>query len=277
MFSMKKYLIPILAATLFTAASCGQVGVDKAMVKLFETAAADSAPEEALRRVESQWPVRPYGSDEAETLFDYLTLMAAQAIGEDRVEIIGDGASSELIAEIPGRKNPELVFLICADVTTAADTTGAVVRDDAAAAIASIEVLRLFKSSGLKPGKTVRVVVRQKPAAGAGLAEYVSWSAMRNDRRKNRNRTETNLLQLHLNQCDTLDKHTFYVGEPKPIFEQIENFIPPHFAPYGPYRFVKGPRFVDGGNLPAPYYSYRVSPDEIAKDAAAIASLAYIN
>ena len=265
-------LLPVALALL--ASSCARVSVTEAMSRLYRAASLDSTLKQDYRRIAAEWPDRPYASEEALTATEYLTLLAGGCVGEKHLEIIGEEGRTALVAELPGRKKKEGIILICADITTEKDSSGVLIRSDEASCMAAVEVLRLFKAAKITPDKTVHVVIRQKKAGSEGLGSYVEWLQERKEAGHDAGEV---LLQVHLGSDGSLDPATFYIGEPGMIFEKIREVLPPLFSPYGTYGFASMPRFVDHANLPAPYYRYRVTPETLAEDAAAVASLAFIN
>jgi hypothetical protein len=86
-----------------------------------------------------------------------------------------DVKSYNVIAEIKGTEHPEEVILIGGHLDSWDLSESA--QDDGAGVVQSIEVLRLFKTLGIKTKRTIRVVLfMNEENGGKGGAEYAEWA-----------------------------------------------------------------------------------------------------
>lgn len=94
---------------------------------------------------------------------------------------LGDGESSNIIAEIRGSEKPNEVVLIGAHLDAWDVSTGA--HDDGAGCAHVLEALDLIRRSGLKPKRTIRVVLFTNEENGArGADAYANDAARSNER-----------------------------------------------------------------------------------------------
>ena len=83
--------------------------------------------------------------------------------------------SYNVIAEIKGSEKPKEVIVVGGHLDSWDLAEGA--QDDGAGVVQSIEVLRLFKTLGIKPKKTIRVVLFMNEENGSkGGMKYAEWA-----------------------------------------------------------------------------------------------------
>ncbi len=89
-------------------------------------------------------------------------------------QTLPDVSSYNVIGEIKGSEHPEEVIVIGGHLDSWDLAEGA--QDDGAGIVQAIEVLRLYKASGLKPKRTIRMVAFMNEENGLrGGNEYAAW------------------------------------------------------------------------------------------------------
>lgn len=90
-------------------------------------------------------------------------------------QTLPDVKSYNVIAEIKGTEHPEEVIVIGGHLDSWDLAEGA--QDDGAGVVQSIEVLRLFKTLGIRPKRTIRMVAfMNEENGGKGGAKYAEWA-----------------------------------------------------------------------------------------------------
>jgi hypothetical protein len=86
-----------------------------------------------------------------------------------------DAKSYNVIGEIRGTEHPEQVIVVGGHLDSWDLSESA--QDDGAGVVQSIEVLRLFRTLGIKPKRTIRVVAfMNEENGGKGGAKYAEWA-----------------------------------------------------------------------------------------------------
>jgi carboxypeptidase Q len=90
-------------------------------------------------------------------------------------QTLPDAKSYNVIGEIKGTQYPNEIIVIGGHLDSWDLAEGA--QDDGAGVVQSIEVLRLFKTLGIKPKRTIRVVAfMNEENGGRGGAKYAEWA-----------------------------------------------------------------------------------------------------
>ena len=90
-------------------------------------------------------------------------------------QTLPDAKSCNVIAEIKGSEHPNEVIVVGGHLDSWDLAEGA--QDDGAGVVQSIEVLRLFKTLGIKPKHTIRFVAfMNEENGGKGGAKYAEWA-----------------------------------------------------------------------------------------------------
>lgn len=90
-------------------------------------------------------------------------------------QTLPDARSYNVIGEIKGAEFPNEVIVVGGHLDSWDLAEGA--QDDGAGVVQSIEVLRLFRSLGIKPKRTIRVVAfMNEENGGRGGAKYAEWA-----------------------------------------------------------------------------------------------------
>jgi hypothetical protein len=96
-------------------------------------------------------------------------------------ETLPDVKSYNVIGEIKGTEHPEEIIVVGGHLDSWDLAEGA--QDDGAGVVQSIEVLRLFKTLGIKPKKTIRMVAFMNEENGArGGKKYAEWAKTTNEK-----------------------------------------------------------------------------------------------
>jgi len=96
-------------------------------------------------------------------------------------QTLADAPSYNVIAEIKGTEYPNEVIVVGGHLDSWDLAEGA--QDDGAGVVQSIEVLRLFKTTGYKPKRTIRFVAfMNEENGGKGGAKYAEWAKTNGER-----------------------------------------------------------------------------------------------
>ncbi|MBR5056603.1 MAG: hypothetical protein IKX03_05350, partial [Bacteroidales bacterium] len=218
-----------------------------------------------MTKINRVCPDRPAGSQGAADIVDYFTMAASHSGAEKNLTFLDvpGRKGRDILMEIPG-KNKKSIVLVTAAVDTWSDSLATYNSD--AACIAAYEVLNAFKSQKIKPYNTVRILLYPDcQGAHTGMRPYIDMIKERKD--------ETHTMHLNLTSDPAKPFKTFTVGEPTPVYRAFTKIIPPYFEGYGNYTFERGETTLGDWDLKAPFYHYTVDSNDIAGDAAAIASL----
>jgi hypothetical protein len=194
--------------------------------------------------------------------------------------------SYNVIGEIRGTDYPEQIITVGGHLDAWDNSEGA--HDDGAGCIQAMEVLRLYKSLGIKPKRTVRAVMfMDEEIAQRGGKKYAALAELRN---------ENHYVALESDRGGLLPRG-FGIGT---TGARLENMLAlkKYFSPYGITEFKPGGGGVDIAPLkkfgtplisfvpdPQRYFDYHHSPNdtfeqvnirELQMGSAAIASLLYL-
>ncbi len=198
-----------------------------------------------------------------------------------------DGESANIVGEIRGREKPEEVVLLGGHIDSWDVGTGA--SDDGVGCIVTWEALRLMKTLGIRPRRTVRVVLWTNEENGFGGANaYASRYAAS---------AEKHVLALESDSGVFAPASLGFsgAGAARTLVSQIATLLVPlGFAGIGPSGGGAdiGP-IAEAGGVPtmaylgdaAKYFAIhhtaadtieRIAPEEVSKASAAIAVVAYI-
>jgi carboxypeptidase Q len=96
-------------------------------------------------------------------------------------EILPDVKSYNVIGQIKGTEHPEEVIVVGGHLDSWDLAEGA--QDDGAGVVQAIEVIRLFKSLGIKPKKTIRAIAFMNEENGVkGGKKYAEWAKKSGER-----------------------------------------------------------------------------------------------
>ena len=194
--------------------------------------------------------------------------------------------SYNVIGEIRGTDYPEQIITVGGHLDAWDNSEGA--HDDGAGCIQAMEVLRLYKSLGIKPKRTVRAVMfMDEEIAQRGGKKYAALAELRN---------ENHYVALESDRGGLLPRG-FGIGT---TGTRLENMLAlkKYFSPYGITEFKPGGGGVDIAPLkkfgtplisfvpdPQRYFDYHHSPNdtfeqvnirELQMGSAAMASLLYL-
>lgn len=198
-----------------------------------------------------------------------------------------DAPSHNVIGELRGSEFPDEVILVGGHLDSWDIAPGA--HDNGSGVVQAIEVLRLFRTLGLKPRHTLRCVLFTNEENGLrGSTAYAG--AVKEKREKHLLAIETD--------SGGFQPRGFNLGSTQGDAHQRAARWRPLFEPYGLYAFVKGPGGADVGPLLVQgvpvagltpdsqrYFDYhhttldsldKVSPRELHLGAAALASLIWL-
>lgn len=156
-----------------------------------------------------------------------------------------------LVAEIPGKVNPDHIILLSAHVDSWFNSQGA--QDNASSCVAAIEVLRAYKKLRMKPKNTIRIVIYQD--------EEINLSGLKEFARISKEKYESYLFDLEID-CGAGKPVGFLVSEDESYFSKMEEVLTPYLEPYGlTLSLYDGER-----KWPIkPYYSFRADNSEYFK------------
>ncbi len=127
-----------------------------------------------------------------------------------------------IVAEIPGKVNPDHIILISAHVDSWFNSQGA--QDNASSCVAAIEVLRAYKKLRMKPRNTLRIVLYQD--------EEMNLSGMKEFARISKEKHESFVFDLEID-CGAGKPVGFSISEAPSYFEQMEEVLTPYLEPRG--------------------------------------------
>ena len=127
-----------------------------------------------------------------------------------------------IVAEIPGKVNPNHIILISAHVDSWFNSQGA--QDNASGCVAAIEVLRAYKKLHMKPRNTIRIVLYQD--------EEINLSGLKEFARISKEKQESFLFDLELD-CGAGKPVGFHIYEDPSYFERMEEVLTPYLEPRG--------------------------------------------
>lgn len=148
-----------------------------------------------------------------------------------------DTLSYNVIGEIKGNKFPDEIITVGGHLDSWDLAEGA--QDDGAGCVQSIEVIRAFIATGLRPDRTVRAVLFMNEENGAGGAQAYFDSAIA--------KKENHIFALE-SDAGGFTPRGFSVTASDSQFRQLQKWLP-LFIPYGLYYFKKGESGVDIGFL----------------------------
>ena len=127
-------------------------------------------------------PAVSISSKGAELLHESLTReKSIELYFKSSCQTLPDAKSNNVIGEIKGTEYPNEIILIGGHLDSWDLAEGA--QDDGAGVVQSIEVLRLFKTLGIKPKRTIRVVAfMNEENGGRGGAKYAEWAKTRSEK-----------------------------------------------------------------------------------------------
>ncbi len=156
-----------------------------------------------------------------------------------------------LVAEIPGKVNPDHIILLSAHVDSWFNSQGA--QDNAAGCVAAIEVLRAYKKLRMKPKNTIRIVIYQD--------EEINLSGMKEFARIAKEKQESFLFDLEIDS-GAGKPVGFSVSEDHAYFRKMEEVLTPYLEPYG----LTLTQYTGDRKWPLrPYYSFRADNSEYFK------------
>lgn len=127
-----------------------------------------------------------------------------------------------IVAEIPGKVNPDHIILLSAHVDSWFNSQGA--HDNAAGCVAAIEVLRAYKELRMKPRNTLRIVLYQD--------EEMNLSGLKEFARISKEKHESFLFDLEID-AGAGKPVGFYIKEDPYYFEQMQEILTPYLEPRG--------------------------------------------
>ncbi len=203
-----------------------------------------------------------------------------------RCRIAGEVLSHNVIGEIRGRLYPEQIITVGGHLD--AWDTGEGAHDDGAGCIQSIEVLRLFRETGIRPKRTVRAVMfMDEEISQSGAKVYLEAARVRD---------ENHYAALEADR-GALSPRGFGMGN---IPDRLDGLLAlrTYFLPYGITEFTAGGGGADIGPLGAfhiplmgyipdaqRYFDYHhsandrfeaVQPRELQLGSAAMAAIIYL-
>ena len=246
---MKRILLIGLAV--LTAAACKQITPEQRINEL-------STYFSTKESTHTEW----MESHDAAKRIDYLTLNLAKTAKADDLWTLEGGGGTSLIAEFTGRpkdrkQKPEMTMISAS-------------LDDPAACGVVLDVVEAFRELKIQHKNTIRAVFYEPSADSTGLTGLGAIN------REFRGSDELIVFDIELNSRDTLPSHTFVLEE-KPYFaRQMIEVLPPYFKTLGDYQFVQGPYPNNNWPLKGSIYRYHVEPGNLATEATAVATLAFL-
>ena len=263
-----KRIIIMAMAVLAVLSSCKKVTPEEQIATFFDAASADTTIAQSIAKIKAQCDDAPFGSEANDRLVDFYTLLLAKDAGIDlddiytQDDVIGEGEGEEfarnLVAEVRSRKSDGYDILISAPV------------EDIDASVAAINVLKLHKKLSAGKDHSIRLLLYQKYRRDT-LSGFDTFNAASRDKK------EQYLLDMDLMSRDSTSAgKTFLIAEPEHIYKQMEEYLLPYFDRYGRYSFEAGDFRASSYPVKYSYYSYKIDPDDLPCDIAAVAGLIYL-
>lgn len=153
-------------------------------------------------------------------------------------EMLPDVKSHNVIGEIRGTEFPDEVITVGGHLDSWDLAEGA--HDDGAGCVQSMEIIRVYKKLGIKPKRTIRVVMFMNEENGLrGGRKYAEVAA-----------TEKNKKFIFALESDAggFTPRAFGFTAEEPLLNKLRNWVP-LFKPYGVYEFSAGGGGADIGPL----------------------------
>lgn len=153
-------------------------------------------------------------------------------------EMLPDVKSHNVIAEIRGTEFPNEVITVGGHLDSWDLAEGA--HDDGAGCIQSMEIIRVYKKMGIKPKRTIRVVMFMNEENGLrGGRKYAEVAATEKDKKF--------IFALESDAGGFTPRAFGFTAEPQ-VLAKLRNWVP-LFKPYGVYEFADGGGGADIGPL----------------------------
>lgn len=153
-------------------------------------------------------------------------------------EMLPDVKSHNVIAEIRGTELPNEVITVGGHLDSWDLAEGA--HDDGAGCIQSMEIIRVYKKLGVKPKRTIRVVMFMNEENGLrGGRKYAEVAATEKDKKF--------IFALESDAGGFTPRAFGFTAEPQ-VLAKLRNWAP-LFKPYGVYEFADGGGGADIGPL----------------------------
>ena len=193
---------------------------------------------------------------------DYLTLVQAKDLGAAEVWLLDTDEGKTLVAEYPGSKPKKGTEPQIALVTASLD--------DPQACAAALAVVEAFKKMKLRHASTLRTAF-YTPASDS--ATVSGLDVLRDDLVE---ANEAISYNLDLSTQRSQAPHTFLIEENLRFVSQFIEVLPPYFVPLGEYRFQQGVYPNHNWPINAATYRYRIDPQSISSETAALTTLVYL-
>ncbi|RXK59290.1 peptidase M28 family protein [Lacibacter luteus] len=153
-------------------------------------------------------------------------------------EMLPDVKSHNVIAEIRGTELPNEVITVGGHLDSWDLAEGA--HDDGAGCIQSMEIIRVYKKLGIKPKRTIRVVMFMNEENGLrGGRKYAEVAATEKDKK---------FIFALESDAGGFTPRAFGFTAEAPVLTKLRNWAP-LFKPYGVYEFADGGGGADIGPL----------------------------
>lgn len=153
-------------------------------------------------------------------------------------EMLPDVKSHNVIAEIRGTEFPNEVITVGGHLDSWDLAEGA--HDDGAGCIQSMEIIRVYKKLGMKPKRTIRIVMFMNEENGLrGGRKYAEVAATEKDKKF--------IFALESDAGGFTPRAFGFTAEPQ-VLAKLRNWVP-LFKPYGVYEFADGGGGADIGPL----------------------------
>ena len=153
-------------------------------------------------------------------------------------EMLPDVKSHNVIAEIRGTEFPNEIITVGGHLDSWDLGEGA--HDDGAGCIQSMEIIRVYKKLGIKPKRTIRVVMFMNEENGLrGGRKYAEVAATEKDKKF--------IFALESDAGGFTPRAFGFTAEPQ-VLAKLRNWVP-LFKPYGVYEFADGGGGADIGPL----------------------------
>ncbi|MFN5025485.1 MAG: M28 family peptidase [Bacteroidota bacterium] len=120
-------------------------------------------------------------ANELSALLKVASTAETQVYMRTTCQMLPDEQSYNVIGEIRGSEKPSEVILVGGHLDSWDNGDGA--HDDGAGCVQSVETLRIFKSLGIKPKRTIRCVLFMNEENGLrGGLKYAEWAGMRSEK-----------------------------------------------------------------------------------------------